>query len=444
MMARYFPPAIEHRPKGKLHLEEVTPGYSRVYYIPSTKLLQEAGRNSSAPDSYKKLILEANEQNDSITIHPIKTSPNHPNFLGNKYSSLLSITLIGFNLLPIKSDGVDYSDIETQDVIIEILQALPQGFVTDYDYGLGLTRDYRFIIKALEDLKIRHLVISETASTIIDEKQSICTIKYSEFNSVRKTIDRIARESSKVSTAQKQISAHNAFAFFLRDKTKYPQKGINPKDTHLEHFFAKSSTALKVPASKSEQNEAIEIITSNKTKIAKEQPEKLMQLKNEIELVNLEQLNQQFENMLTKAHSEKKWQTFFNNNQFILSLAFGYPIIVIQEQAFVGGRRMNGSGEKIADFLVTNRLSHSTAIFEIKTPTTKILNERTYRDGVFVPSTEFSGAINQILDQKNKFQKNFNTLKEASRGINFESYAIDLVLIIGKMPMEDDKRRSFE
>jgi hypothetical protein len=57
----------------------------------------------------------------------------------------------------------------------------------------------------------------------------------------------------------------------------------------------------------------------------------------------------------------------------------------VQDQASIGGRKLSGSGEKIADFLVKNSLTNNTALFEIKTPQSKILNDKPYRAGVYTP-----------------------------------------------------------
>jgi hypothetical protein len=110
----------------------------------------------------------------------------------------------------------------------------------------------------------------------------------------------------------------------------------------------------------------------------------------------------------------------------------------------VGGRTFSGIGEKISDFLVKNNLTNNTALIEIKTPSTKLLNKKAYRESVYGPSQEFSGSINQLLDQKYKFQKEIVSLKGNSRIYDLESYSVNCVLIIGKTPEEIDQKKSFE
>jgi hypothetical protein len=168
-----------------------------------------------------------------------------------------------------------------------------------------------------------------------------------------------------------------------------------------------------------------------------------MQLKNEIELVTLSELIQKFDAMLGMSLPEGRWQSLFSRNPFILGLVFGFPIIKISGQASVGGRTIAGTGGKIADFLVKNNLTDNSALIEIKTPGTRLLNKE-YRDGIHAPTAEFAGSINQMLDQKYKFQKEIASLKDNSGLSNLESYAVNCVLIIGLTPSDKNERKSFE
>lgn len=433
-MARPFPNNIAIRPQGRLLIEEYHPGYNDVYFVPPDEALAEAGLDPSKAETYKKRILDVNGQNDYITIIPINTLPTHKDFLQPKYTDLISITLVGF----------EYGYAETQDEVMDLLESLPTCFVKDYDYGLGFRKDYRFIVDILEEMNIQNLVISKKDKTAIDEKGTMCTIKYSDFEQIRKTIDRITRESRTVSSEVKKISAHNVLAFFLKDKTKYPQKDIRKQDGTLARLIAKSSPVLPVHLSKNEQSEAIDLVRRNKEKMAKDQSAALVKLRNDIEMVTLEQLIKTYEDMLGKKLKEDRWQALFSENPFILTLAFGYPIIKIRDQASVGGRKYSGDGDKIVDTLVKHGISNNAALFEIKTPGTKLLNKTPYRDSVYTPSSDLAGAINQMLDQKHKFQKEIATVKDNSRIFDLESYSVHGVLVIGKTPDEIDEQKSFE
>jgi len=196
--------------------------------------------------------------------------------------------------------------------------------------------------------------------------------------------------------------------------------------------------------SNSDKDAVVELISSNKQTIYKSKKKKLLKLQEDIDLINLEWLVNKIDLLLSQKSSEVSWQKLLNENPIILSLVFGYPVIKIQGQASVGGRKLSRSGDKITDFLVKNNLTSNAALVEIKKPKTPLVISCEYRDGVYAPSRELSGAINQLLDQKYKFQKEISSIKDNSGVYDIESYAVDCVLIIGKVPSEKDKKKSFE
>ena len=158
----------------------------------------------------------------------------------------------------------------------------------------------------------------------------------------------------------------------------------------------------------------------------------------------LERLIMRYEDMIGQKLKEQNWQVFFTENPFILSLAFGYPVIKVQDQAWVGGCKLSGLGEKIADFLVKNSMTNNTAIVEIKTPQADLLNKTPFRSGIYTPSSELTGAINQALDQKYQFQTHIASVKHNSRIYHMESYSVHCCLIIGVTPSDEDQQKSFE
>ena len=147
---------------------------------------------------------------------------------------------------------------------------------------------------------------------------------------------------------------------------------------------------------------------------------------------------------MTAGHTEEKWQEFFLANPFALSLAFGYPVIKLHGKTSVGGRRMSGQGEKYTDFLVKNSLTNNTAIVEIKKPNTPLLKRSEYRNEVFPPSTDLTGAITQALDQKHQFEKEISQFKENNEIHDIRTYSVHCCLIVGTMPEDVAKQKSFE
>ena len=148
--------------------------------------------------------------------------------------------------------------------------------------------------------------------------------------------------------------------------------------------------------------------------------------------------------MMQTNLKEQRWQEFLDVNSFILGLAFGYPVVKVRGQASVGGHKLSGQGEKIADFLVKNSLTNNSAIIEIKTPQTRMFNKGAYRGDVHAPSRELVGAINQALNQKHNFEREIARIKDNSQLYDIESYSVRCCLIVGTIPSDQDLNKSFE
>ncbi len=415
-----------------LFIEKVSSTFATVFYQPSQSKLKESKLYTDPKDyeKAKRKLLEIDEKQDQLYIYPLNTLPTHPNFLGPKYDQIESIRLEGFG------HKVPMSVRDAKDM----LNDLPSGFVKDYAYGLGLVKDYRFIIAAVDKIKeVKHLVISAKKDTGVSRE--FYTLKFAEFDSIRRAINRITSRQQKDGVNDKWILAHNSLLTSL-DPANYPEQArAYKKDTIFK--LVPSDKAKHISLSVADQNAAVRLVVQNKKEIAQKAPLQLLQLRRDIELVTLEDLIQKFQAMLGKNLREARWQDLFNQNPFILSLAFGFPIISIKDQAFIGGKKLSGDGGKITDFLVKNNLTHNSALIEIKTPRAKLLTGE-YRGGICGPSSELGGSINQLLDQKYKFQKEIASLKDNSGIHELESYSVSCVLIIGKMPEAQDQRKAFE
>ena len=329
----------------------------------------------------------------------------------------------------------------TSESVMEILESLPPAFTKDYDYGLGLANPYRFIIDAIEQIcNCDEMFISDGRRTEIDRGRGVFHISRDDFDTLRRALNSATSLSRKASGSFKATHVYNFIAERVGSEPIPLRIGRHPLRKMLTGFLNSGGKAL----SSQEQDDVLNAMTSNMGTIANEKPEKLARLRRDIELVNLKELIARFEQMMTTSCREREWQDFFDENQFVLSLAFGYPITMVQGQASVGGRTFSGRGDKLADFLVMNSMTNNAAIIEIKTPGTELMTNTEYRSGVFSPSTEFSGAINQALGQRHQLEKEIVHLKEKSRRRDLESYSIHCCLIVGRIPTDESKRESFE
>ena len=466
-MARISQPFDEYL-HGSLVVEELSSDCVEVFYLPSQESLALSGMNPDRRARHRVKLLKIDGLNQCITIFPIKARGDRAGFLQPKYKQIRSITLGDANLVffpddsevPSDSDGAFLSpyfgpavpmekgpeDIDslkvvpsTQEDVMKVLEGLPPAFTKDYDYGLGLANPYRFIVNAVEKLSdCTEIVISEQA-TGINQEEKIFYISFDDFEMARKTLNNITNLNRKAAESVKDGEVYNFFA----EKIGQPEIPIAVGRQPLRKLFTAVGQGEE-PLSDGEQAAVLDVMEKNVKTIAETQPEKLVKLQNDIELATLDNLIMRYEEMINKNFPEADWQRFLNENPFILSLAFGYPIIKVQDQASVGGRKISGSGEKITDFLVKNSMTNNTAIIEIKRPQTELLNKKPFRHGVYTPSSELSGSINQVLDQKYRFEREIAQIKENSRISDIETYSVHCCLIIGKMPSDEDQQKSFE
>lgn len=144
--------------------------------------------------------------------------------------------------------------------------------------------------------------------------------------------------------------------------------------------------------------------------------------------------------------TEKKWQKFLNTHNWIFSYVFSFPIILFQDEAFVGGKNISNKNGKITDFLIKNHLTENVAFLEIKTHKTELVKKgKPYRgNDVYAMSVDLSGALSQVLNQRDNFQKHYATLK-MDTDESFETFNSKCVVLMGQISDLDKKQlRPFE
>ncbi|MCP4398820.1 MAG: DUF4263 domain-containing protein [bacterium] len=135
----------------------------------------------------------------------------------------------------------------------------------------------------------------------------------------------------------------------------------------------------------------------------------------------------------------------FSNNSFIFAQLFSFPVILLEDKAYVGGKNISNRGGNIIDFLCANHLTRNVALIEIKTPVTKLLGSR-YRGDVYNISNELSGSIIQVTNYKNSLLQNYHGLVNVEED-RFEAFAPQCLVIIGKICSElteQKQRKSLE
>lgn len=433
-MAYYIPPPD---PEGEIQIEELHPRCVKVWFIPDDDRLSAAGIDPKNRDANRVQLLLISAQDNFISIYPVNTLPTNPSFLEPKYDQVREITLAETDIWDLGFDG---ELPKTRDEILEVLHGFPSGFTKNPDYGLGLAKEYRFIVDAVKALSsCSSIIITPKEETRADEAAGNFYISSADFDEMRHKINSIANASQSAGRSVKDTTTHN----YLAEKIGKPLVEVTAGRSPVRRMITAKAMGEEV-LPEDEQDAVIHVLSRSAKSLGSEQTERLARLQSDLELVTLDALIERYEEMLGKKLNEAKWQEFFNANPFILNMAFGYPVIKVRDQASVGGRKLSGDGEKITDFLVKNSLTNNTAVFEIKTPQTPVLNKRPFREGVYTPSADLSGSINQALDQKYQFQKQVAQIKENTRLYDIESYAVHCCLVVGRTPEDEDRQKSFE
>jgi hypothetical protein len=370
---------------------------------------------------------------DLLQIYPLNVRPESADYLKPRYGNLDTIAL---------GRRIDqpYPIPTTTEEVEGLLELLPDGFAKDFRLGLGLLWEYRSICETLEAQgHVKLLIVHGGHETTLVGSSYTLGIRH--FHEMRKQINRISARYRRDARHDKQLHAYHEL-LHAADPVKFPRL----KKTLRADSIADATSGGRdlVTLSKRDRRATVGLVRSNLAALAEAEPEALLSLKTEIEEVTLEQLIVRFAEMLEKPLPEARWQNFLTQNPFILSLAFAVPAIVVEEQAYVGGKRLSGRGGSVIDFLVASASTGNLAIVEIKRPATELLGAKPYRQEVYAASAELSGTIAQVLDQRVKLQRELPMLKDEPGRSDIHDNGIRCIIVAGRTPGGGPQRRSFE
>lgn len=141
--------------------------------------------------------------------------------------------------------------------------------------------------------------------------------------------------------------------------------------------------------------------------------------------------------------SEEFWQKeVFTEYQWVLAQLFSSPCTIFQEKAYVGGKSISNKDGNVCDFLYHNKISNNVILIEIKTPKTRIIQEK-YRN-TYSFTIELSGAVNQVLNYKDSLMKEYNNIRHNTEE-SFTVFNPKCVVVIGQLSsMKSKQSAAFE
>ena len=322
----------------------------------------------------------------------------------------------------------------------ELLQGVPNGFIKDPSFGLGVVKEMRPLIHAIEKAKgVTRLIIAEGEQTRVEGGDFILSLE--EYTTLRNGMNRIARTHQAESLIERDMMAQNASIHrALPDQFEFKERPYKA-GTVFKLLGGTKSTGVTLRGK--DRVGLLNAMAANADAIADRDPREFVQLQKDIEVVSLDRLISSFEIHMRRNSIESAWQRLLELNPFLLSMLFGQPIVVLRPGAAVGGQTIGGSGTKIADFLAANSLTNNAALVEIKRPKTPLVASE-YRGGVHPPSRELMGSVIQVLDQRLKLLTNIAQTRFNSKINDLEVSAVECVVVAGRTPEGDEALSSFE
>lgn len=324
------------------------------------------------------------------------------------------------------------------------LVGLPEGFGKVFAYGLGLRKNYRGIVHAVESAtKCSVICFRESGGEgLID---NVFYIEHDRFTKYKRTVDLNRRRGNSVVGRVNKVEASNVIADLMGKEREVPPVGRNPIVKLITREVT-DDTSLDPD----ERSALLSRTTTEAAKAAVENPRAFGKLREDIDLVTLEVLIDQFDKGLRgpMASSESKWQEFFETNTFALQQLFAAPVAMYGHQLNVRMPNVHGGGGRITDFVLVNTLTRSAVVVEIKTPSSPLVG-KCYRGAggaeIFPPHKELSGAVAQLQAQMESALTDFrHMLGHTSGAWPIETSVLRGAVIVGTLSSLDPlERQSF-
>jgi hypothetical protein len=326
---------------------------------------------------------------------------------GQKYKTIKRISFLGFK------------------------EKLPIGMVKSPFYGYGFTKTLGPFAKYIDDnFKFVEIIIEKGGSIEIDESKKVLYLNEIALHKLNSAFATVFSKNKSEVQAVLQSALYDLFPNEVKEpEAKYIKNALSQSlatwGNSIDEFSEQDKEAI---ANLFESlSSSTDFLTAASLKSTKEI----------VDVRLIEKALSEFDELYTQSSDtktlEKKWQAYLKDNSWIFSSVFAQPVILFHDEAYAGGKSVDNKNGKYTDFLVKNSLSDNVAFFEIKTHKTKLLEDKPYRgNDVFSTSKELAGCVNQVLNQRDKFQKSYSVLKIESDE-EFESCNPSCFVLVGSL-----------
>lgn len=368
----------------------------------------------------------------SIVMRPIHVNPHAMRYLTPKNGRFTTIIYV--------DDYHDKLPDDDEAAALHIDLRLAWGSYDPLHNGLGLNKDLTAAWQGL--VRIPHaevLVISDDPQ--MQAKEGVVSISHKELDQLRRDFNRVTANGRKLIRRTKQVIVHDDILTRLDPERFQRVVQVSPQLVEVRREGPRQAATRE----RAERRSKVQAVRKQLVELVTEAPRELMMLHAEIERVTLSKMIEAFKVKLAGNLNESHWQSFFEQNKFVLSMAFARPVELTHTQFHAKGSTLTGAGAQIGDFLFKER-GQALAIVEIKTPETTLVRAKAYRGvEVFGPHNELSGAVTQVLFQQSELRIRWKTHKDDNSDLQQSGAdAIKCVVVAGRLPTDPYKLRSFE
>lgn len=320
---------------------------------------------------------------------------------------------------------------------------IPVGMIKSPFYGYGFTKTLGPFARYIdENFEFKEIVVDKQGSTEIDIKKKVLNLNELALQKLHNAFSSVfAKNKAEVQLVLDSVS-HSLFPKVVnKPEVKYIKNALSQSlaswGNSIDEFSKDDKEAIR---------KLFESLSSSTDFLTKESLESTKQI---VDIRLIENALEEFDELYSQTSNtktlEKSWQKYLKDNSWIFSSIFAQPVILFQDEAYAGGKSIDNKGGKYTDFLIKNSLSDNVAFIEIKTHKTQLLEKAPYRgDDVFSTTKELAGCVNQVLNQRDKFQKSYATLKLESDD-KFETINSACFVLVGSLEgLAKKQRLSFE
>lgn len=418
-------------PSYRLEVSSVSGEPARKLFLRTYRLADDEGRVWHARPEQEWPML-ATILPDRIIMHPIHANPLAQRYLKSKNGRFTTVIYV--------DDAGDKLPDDAEDAAVHIQLRFAWGLFDSPGSGLGLSRDLDPLWQGLSRIQQANvLVIGRRVSLHASDREIV--ISTQEVDTLRRAFNRIKTNGRKLIRQTKDGIVHDDVLTRLDSERFRRVVQVSPPLVQVQREGTKQAAARERAA----RHSTVQAVRKQLGDLVTEAPQALIMLHAEIERVTLAKMIDAFKEKLAAKHTEPHWQRFFEQNKFVLSMAFAHPVELAHTQFHAKGSTLTGRGAQIGDFLF-KKSGQALAIVEIKTPETTLLQNTAYRgEEVFGPASDLSAAVTQVLFQQNELRQRWMVHQHDTPALR-ESGAdvIKCVVVAGRLPTDSIKLRSFE